>query len=70
MTSTKVEGFEDFAPVTDLPEGLPKPTSQFVSAIVEDDCSKIFSGLEMGVALSNVLEKSYISDEKNVIFEF
>ena len=71
MTSTQVEGFEeDFAPVTDLPEGLPKPIEQFVAAIEADDDSLIFSDLDMGVALSNVLEKSYISDEKNVIFEF
>lgn len=70
MTSTKVAGFEDFAPVTDLPAGLMKPVDQFVAAIVADDPSKIFSGVEMGVALSNVLEKSYISDEKNMIYEF
>ena len=71
MTSTQVEGFkEDFVPVTDLPEGLLKPVDQFVAAIEADDASLIFSGLEMGVALSNVLEKSYISNEQNIIVEF
>ncbi len=70
MTSTKVEGFEDFAPVTDLPEGIPTPVCQFISAIEENDDSKIFCSLQMGVELSNVLEKSYLSDENNQIVTF
>ena len=70
MTSTLVDGFEDWAPVTELPEGRPTPVEQFITAIEQDDASKIFCDLQMGVALSNVLEKSYISNEGNVIVEF
>jgi 1,5-anhydro-D-fructose reductase (1,5-anhydro-D-mannitol-forming) len=70
MISTVQPGFEDWQTVTDLPPALLTPVEQFIAAILEDDDSHIFSGLEMGVALSNVLEKSYLSNQHNQIVAF
>ena len=70
MISTVQPGFEDWQTVTDLPSAVPTPVEQFIAAILEDDDRHIFCGLEMGVALSNVLEKSYLSNQHNQIVTF
>lgn len=71
LVSSKLPGYEkEWYVPTDLPAAIPTPVWQFVEAVLQDDCSKIHSGVAEGVALSNVLEKSYISNAENRIVEF
>jgi predicted dehydrogenase len=66
MVSSKVPGAEkEWITPADLPPAIPMPVWQFVEAILNNDCARIHSGLAEGIALSKVLEKSYIANAEN-----
>ena len=71
ITSAKVPGAEAcWITPTDLPEAIPTPVCQFVEAILQNDPSLVHTGLEHGIALSNVLEKAYIANAEGRTVEF
>ena len=67
FTSKKLEGMVNGFITPALPKNNPAPIMQFVDACINGTGSPADLGMEDAIALTELLENSYIADEKNEI---
>ena len=53
----------------DLPEGKPSPLEQFINAVADGKGSPEGLGIDDAIALTELLELSYIGNDNNKIVE-
>ena len=67
--SDMLEGIKNWFMKPDLPEGKPSPLEQFINAVADGKGSPEGLGIDDAIALTELLELSYIGNDNNKIVE-